>query len=355
MTCDCELLWLLDWSARVSVKLASNPKCNSPQTFKGISLRKLKVGVDIHCKSPAGNRDMPIIDLSPVQNQVVFEGDILKLTCQAPSILDIYDSMDSHLSPHLEWTWLDSNPRHHFNNITIENRFLPEHGLIKSSLTIPKLERNHTGIWNCLMVSNQGNHSKGITVIVISDDTRYCPTEVTSNNKGSYMWPRTILNNTVTMPCESIQLTSDIVQQKASYFCSLEGQWENLNTSSCSYVSDTTKILEQFSKVNLNLTKANILESALHFKNQTADLNIFKDVMDLVYAARTVENYLQFLELEDKLGAILMDVLNKLMELPAGYISEANLEDGSCNKMINAVEAIARYSSSSFHKVKFIT
>lgn len=346
-------MWLLDWSVKASVKLVSNPKCNSPPTFKGISLRKLKVGVDIHCKSPAGNREMPIIDLSPLQNQVVFEGDTLKLNCQAPSILDVYDSIESHISPHLEWTWLDSNPKHHFNNISIENRFLPEHGLIKSSLTIPKLERNHTGIWNCLMVSNQGNHSKGITVIVISDDTRYCPTEVTTNNKGSYMWPRTIVNNTVTMPCESIQLNSDIAQQKASYFCSLDGQWENLNTSNCPYMSDTTKILEQFSKVNLSLTKANIFESALHFKNHTADLKMFKDVMDLVYVARTIENYLYFLEFEKELGPTLMDILDRLMELPNSYINEANLEDGSCSKMVKAVETIARYTPSSFHKVSF--
>lgn len=322
--------------------------------FKGISLRKLKVGVDIHCKSPAGNQDMPIIDLTPAQNQVVFEGDTLKLNCQAPSILDAFDSVDSHMSPHLEWTWLDSNPKHHFGNISIEDRFLPEHGLMKSSLTIPNLERNHTGIWNCLMVSNQGNHSKGITVIVISDDTRYCPTEVTSNNKGSYTWPRTIVNNTVTMPCESLQLNGDTALQKASYFCSLEGQWEHLNTSNCPYTSDTTKILEQFSKVNLSLTKANIFESALHFKNHTADIKMFKDVMDLVYVARTIENYLYFLEFEKELGPTLMDILDRLMELPVAYLSEANLEDGSCRRMVNAVETIARYAPSSFHKVSLL-
>lgn len=280
---------------------------------------------------------------------MVFEGDSLKLICQAPAT-KFPDTIE--LLPHLEWTWLDSNPLHHFDDVLIENSFLPELGVMESSLTIPKLERNHTGIWNCSLISKQGNQSKGITVIVISEETQYCPIEVTTDNKGTYIWPRTIVNFTVTAPCEHLHLNGEISEQKASYFCSLDGQWENLNTTVCAYVSETTRILEQFSKVNLSLTKANILESARHFKNHTSDVSIFKDAMDLVFVTRTIENYLLFLELEHDLGAILMDVINNLMDLPAKYIQQANLIDKTCSKITKAIETISAYGTPfTLHKV----
>lgn len=330
------------------MKLISNPRCNSPEPFKNASLKKLKIGVDIHCKSPITTQWN--IRLHPFENQVVFEGDSLKLNCQAPSIINFSDSLE--LVPHLEWTWLDSNPMHHFNDLVIINKFLPELGVIDSTLFISKLERNHTGIWNCSIHSDQGNHSKGITVIVISEETQYCPIEVTVNNKGSYTWPRTVVNFTVSMPCEHLRLNSEISEQKASYFCAPDGQWQNLNTTACAYISETTRILEHFSKVNLSLTKANILESARHFKNHTSDIKIYKDIMDLVFVVRTIENYLLYLELEHELGAILMDVLNSITDLPAKYIQEANLIDQSCNKIVKAIEAISAYGTSfTLHKV----
>lgn len=348
LVCNCDLLWILEWSILNSVKLISNPRCNSPDAFKNVPLKKLKIGVDIHCKLPI-NR-MGTIHLHPFENQVVFEGDSLKLNCQAPSIINFSDRIE--LVPHLEWTWLDSNPTHHFEDVVIENKYVPDLGVIDSSLTIPKLERNHTGIWNCSLISGQGSQSVGITVIVISEETQYCPIEVTTDNKGTYTWPRTIVNFTVTMTCEQLHLNSGINEQKASYYCSADGQWQNLNTTACAYVSETTRILEQFSIVNLSLTKANILESARHFRNHTSDIKIFKDPMDLVFVTRTIENYLLYLELEHELSSILMDVVNTLIDLPEKYIKEANLVDKICNKITRAIETISAYGTSfTLHKV----
>lgn len=351
MVCNCDLLWILEWSHLNSVKLVSNPRCDSPDAFKGVSLKKIKIGVDIYCKSSVSKQWS--VYLHPFENQVVFEGDSLKLNCQASSIIDLEDS--SGLVPHLEWTWLDSDPKNHFETVVIENKFLPDLGLIDSSLTVPKLERNHTGIWNCSLISDKGNQSKGITVIVISEETQYCPMEITSNNKGTYMWPRTVVNFTVTMTCEQLLLNSEITEQKASYFCSPDGHWENLNTTDCAYVSETTRILEQFSKVNLNLTKANILESAKHFRNHTGDLKMFKDIMDLIFVAQTIENYLLYLELETELGAILIDVINNIVDLPVEYVHAANIFDQVCNKLVKAVEIISGYGTSfTLHKVSLL-
>jgi G protein-coupled receptor 125 len=323
--------------------LVSNPTCNTPSPFKGLLLRKLKIGVDINCKSPALNKGFPIIEMKPNANQVVFEGDTLNLQCTAPSISDTYDSP---MSSKIEWTWLDSDPKLYFSDITIESHFLQSNGLVASTLRISKLKRNHTGIWNCLLISMQGNHSKGITIVVISDDTEYCPITVSSNNKGTYTWPRTVVNYTATVPCESLNLSYDVSLQKASYFCSEDGQWENLNTSMCSYTSDTTKILEQFSKVNSSL-----VESAKHFRNYTSTSEHFKDVMDLVFAVATMENYLKYLTV-NQIGGVLMDVTNNLLELPKAYLREASYRHQSCMKLINITEQLAGTSSTSLlHKV----
>ncbi|XP_068912534.1 adhesion G protein-coupled receptor A3 isoform X2 [Tenebrio molitor] len=347
LTCDCSLLWLLDWSQKESVKLVSNPTCNTPSPFKGLLLRKLKIGVDINCKSPALNKGFPIIEMKPNANQVVFEGDTLNLQCTAPSISDTYDSP---MSSKIEWTWLDSDPKLYFSDITIESHFLQSNGLVASTLRISKLKRNHTGIWNCLLISMQGNHSKGITIVVISDDTEYCPITVSSNNKGTYTWPRTVVNYTATIPCESLNLSYDVSLQKASYFCSEDGQWENLNTSMCSYTSDTTKILEQFSKVNSSL-----VESAKHFRNYTSTSEHFKDVMDLVFAVATMENYLKYLTV-NQIGGVLMDVTNNLLELPKAYLREASYRHQSCMKLINITEQLAGTSSTSLlHKSNIAT
>lgn len=342
MTCDCDLLWLLDWAEKSSVKLLSNPKCSNP--FKGRPLRKLKIGVDIHCKSPAGNREVPMIELNPNHGQVVFEGDSLKLHCTALSVMDPFDQ-DTSVRDNVTWSW-HTYPGHFFKNLVVDNRFLAEQGIISSSLVIPKLHHNHTGTWNCLLLTAQGNHSKSISIMVISDETKYCPIETTNNNKGSYMWPRTVVNYTVSITCESLQLNNNISIQKASHFCSKQGKWINLDTSKCGYVSETTKILEQFSKVNFTLTKSTILESAKHFKNYTSDLKILKDIMDLVFVIKTIENYLDFLEYEKELGAILLDVINNLLELPSNFIKQAEKINKSCSKLTKSLPKLTGFTPS---------
>lgn len=280
---------------------------------------------------------------------MVFEGDSLRLSCQVPGL-------EGTSEPKLEWSWLDSNPKHHFSDIVIEEKFMPQLGLIDSSLVISRLERNHTGIWNCSLISNRGSQSRGIAIIVISEDTRYCPIEVTVDNKGTYTWPRTVVNFTVTMTCEHIKLNVNAAEQKASYFCSSNGQWQNLNTSACTYTSETTRIFEQYSKANLSVTKANILESARHFRNHTTNLEVFKDTMDFIFVVRTIQNYILYLELENDLGAILMDVINNIMDLPAAYVNEANLRDETSKKLIAAIETISEHSSSfALHKTSVAT
>ncbi|KAG5880584.1 hypothetical protein JTB14_002393 [Gonioctena quinquepunctata] len=344
LNCDCALLWLHDWGQKQQVKFVSNPKCTSPSTFKGRPLRKLRIGDDIHCKSPAGTSGLPIIELSPDENQVVFEGDPLSIRCVAPSISD---SPDDYMRLSLQWSWLESDPTLIFSDIQIVNETLGSAGRISSTLRVPRLKTNHSGLWNCIFLSMHGNHSKGITIVVISEDTRYCPMTFTSNNKGTYNWPKTIVNHTVAIPCESLNLNYEVTYQKAFYSCMSTGEWADLNTTMCAYISDTTRILQQFSMVNTSME-----ESAKHFRNYTSNTAIFRDVMDLVFAVSTIENYIKYAPPEHigTIVSILMDAVNNLMELPKAYIRNTNLEYGVCERLVNATETIILLSSSNLHK-----
>ncbi|KAF5273055.1 hypothetical protein FQR65_LT04797 [Abscondita terminalis] len=340
LTCNCELLWLLEWSQNTSVKLISNPRCSSPSTFKGLLLRKLQIGIDIHCKSPAGNRDLPIISLTPDHTQLAFEGDVLEIICKVPTIFHNFDVSESQINSYLKWSWLNSDPKTHFSgNIEVTNRHSVESGLLISTLRISSLTRNQTGTWYCQLNSAQGNYSRGLTLIILSKDSEFCQITSTENNKGSYIWPRTILNNTVSLPCNSVYSNREHLLQKATHLCSLSGKWINLNTSMCAFVSDTTKILEQFTRVNL--TKANFYESITHFKNFTSNLQIFKDPIDLDFSLKTLEKYLNFLPIEKELNNILMDVLNNFVSLPNEYLDEADYMYNTSSKLINLVEKIA--------------
>lgn len=68
LACDCNLLWLIPWSSNMSVKLQPAPKCETPTAFRGLLVKKLKVGEDLHCDTPL----QPLLELKPDQDQVNF-------------------------------------------------------------------------------------------------------------------------------------------------------------------------------------------------------------------------------------------------------------------------------------------
>lgn len=52
----------------MSVKLQPAPKCETPAAFRGLLVKKLKVGEDLHCDTPL----QPLLELKPDQDQVRF-------------------------------------------------------------------------------------------------------------------------------------------------------------------------------------------------------------------------------------------------------------------------------------------
>lgn len=228
---------------------------------------------------------------------------------------------------------------HQFSGI--ENIYSTSGGIIDSSLYISKLNRNHTGQWKCqLLFQNQTTQqTRTILVVVISNITKYCEIEITSNNKGVYTWPKTIAGYTVDLPCQVNE------NMKAYHVCSRDGQWINANTTQCAYVSEITRILEQFSKVNLTLTKVNAYESANHLKNHTSDLNLLRDKMDVIFIAKTIRNYLDFLSKEKEVAPILAEITNNVQQMPRVLLEEANKQDSSCVKLIEAMEVVTEHTA----------
>lgn len=353
LACDCDLLWLVPWSLNSRVKLQPQPKCETPSPFKDVLLKKLKIGTDLHCESPL----QPLLELKPNLDQLLFEGDSLRLRCRAPRVAvgAPNDSEDLPARAHIFWGWsnsiLDPNstedifyedPLKAFPSIELDSRHLSDSGLLDSILRIPHLTRNHSGTWDCRLRSQQANLSHSIAVIVVSDETKFCLSYTTESNKGKYSWPQTIRGRTVRLPC-----TGDGPPNVfATYKCSDTGEWIQLNTNDCPFMRETTKVLEQFAKVNLSIARGSVLESAKRLRNYTDNDVRFYDPMDVVFIAKTVTNYLDFVAQEKDLGSMLLDIVSQVMELDTSFLQLAQSIDGSCKKLVTAAEGAAGYTPS---------
>ncbi|XP_014276232.1 adhesion G protein-coupled receptor A3 [Halyomorpha halys] len=333
LVCDCDLWWIGSWATNFNVKISLNTKCSEPSTLRDQPIKKFQTSAQC-----VREENSPIIELSPDHDQVVFEGDSLRMDCRS--------GLGSHESK-VVWYWAGLLPETVFtNSVHVENKQFSvvnadSSGIIESSLIIDKLENNHTGEWNCELFSNEGNHSSTVSVIVISNSTKYCKSIVTEDNKGHYVWPKTVAGHVVELPCQA-----EIGFGLARNNCTLDGEWQNLNTSICSFTSETTRILQQFAQMNLTKARDTIFESAKRLNNYTIEnKHLLTDSMDIVFITRTVRKYLEFLNEEKNLGSLLLDLISFLMDLDKELLSSAQLEDKSCSKLLEAIETIIPHTS----------
>ncbi|XP_046386028.1 adhesion G protein-coupled receptor A3 [Ischnura elegans] len=354
--CDCHLQWLSELMKNESkLKIISPLKCKSPEALRDKPIKKLALQemtcIQAESVGKVNETEKVVkIELRPSADQVVFEGDSLLLWCQ------VWVSGRANVW----WTWdgsTDLSSKFH-HDVSVETHPIPEKGQVEVSLNIDSLLKEHAGRWDCNAEAGHRNLSSSISILVISNDTRYCPETVTSTNKGLYLWPQTIVGTTVELPCageSSVMEVGPITKAKfpltvASHHCSEEGIWEGLNTTGCVYLSDTTKALEQFAKMNLSLTNTEVLESAQRLLNFTADGKNLQDMMDIVFISKTVENYLAFIGQEKELCPVLVDLVGVTSKLPSSLLTSAQLEDGACNRLVEAVESVAINYSHSFSK-----
>ncbi|XP_053950109.1 adhesion G protein-coupled receptor A3 isoform X1 [Anastrepha ludens] len=349
LVCNCDLVWLLAWANDHLIKLQPSPKCESPVYFKGTFLKKLKVGVDLHCESPL----QTLLELVPFRNQIIFEGDELVLKCRAPRVA-IGVPRESEDIPstraHIFWGWSEkirrsnstediifNDPEKVFSDVDVSTRHLSDSGILNSILKIGKITKNHSGMWDCTLNSQQANLSKAIAVVVIAKDTQYCQATVIHTNKGTYYWPQAIRGEKVSLAC------ADNEDEKllATYYCNQNGEWDNLETSSCPFVSETTRILEQFSKMNFTLTKSNAFEIAERLHNFTRTqiyLNNIKDPIDLEFIARTLRKYDEYITTQQDISYLLLSIVSQLLLLPKSLFEAAQANFETCLNMLNIIE-----------------
>ncbi|GAB6024945.1 hypothetical protein CHUAL_010046 [Chamberlinius hualienensis] len=328
LICDCHLHWILKWIKAQSIQLTSRTNCPYPSQLNSKSLVKLKDN-QWQCDLPP---QVTFFTLKPSQSQVVFSGDSLQFQCQVSNV-------DSSIG--LFWTLNDKEIEYYDHDDLISDVQSSTDGmLLLGSLIVQNLTQLHTGNWSCWVNTTNTNDSRSVFVRVLSESTRFCSETVTTGNKGNYLWPRTVAGVKVELPCWSPVSMDSRRHPKVSYVCSDKGEWELLDTSSCPYVSEVTKVLEQFAKTNFNITSSSVIETVHRLKNYTGDGNMLTDKMDVVFIGRTITQYLEFVPKYKEIGDVLIDIISVVMSLNDNLLRAAEMEDRACSKLTATMEKI---------------
>ncbi|VVC87080.1 unnamed protein product [Leptidea sinapis] len=331
LICDCEMLWVGDWSHNTSVRLFGGPKCAFPDNMVDKPVRRLKIFIDLSaCGSvlPASS-----LVIKPPHDQVVFEGDTLTITCSAPfaSVIGKYE---------LKWTHSVTDV---CSDVNATSTDMQEDGLAETAVYFPSLSSHHAGNWTCsYRDQNHIKHNQTLQIVVLSNSTQYCPTSSLVNNKGLYSWPQLLLNHTASVPCES-------GNGMAYRFCKSNSTWDIMNTTECSYISNITKLLQQFALLNVSLVQYSAINAserlAMLIQEKTYPLAEFSDPDDVMFVAAAIRNYMQYISEEKELGTSLLDVIEAAMNISKDVMTQAEKLYGSCTDMVVSAEDISAYTA----------
>ena len=200
-------------------------------------------------------------------------------------------------------------------------------GAVESTLQLQRLEQKHAGTWLCADgLLRPAGVSRSVEVTVLSLSTPTCPSQVTQSNKGRYAWPRTMAGLRIHLPCQASSSTNSgggQASQQASRSCDAGGSWSDPpDVASCPYLSEVTKVLEQFARTNLTFSKTSALESARRFKSYLADADPLQDPQDAWFATETLEHYLDSSGRHTELLPVVMDVLALLVRQPVELLAD---------------------------------
>ena len=238
--CDCSLAPFLQAVTKRNIRLQGT--CSTPAALKDRQLSKVSTE-ELACSRQA--KEQITIEIRPATNQIVFEGDPLKLTCRVITI-----------NPMVKIIWLHQSLGNQSTNVvtasdgislTLISRNAAEDGhsvLTESSLQIRHLQQaEHGGSWICSsVVGNRSSGtpitaSKSVEVTVLSLSTPTCSGDVSNSNRGRYGWPRTMAGLKIQLPCQANPHLS------AWRLCTSSGVWEEPDVSSCSYLNEVTKVV----------------------------------------------------------------------------------------------------------------
>ncbi|XP_050421143.1 adhesion G protein-coupled receptor A3 isoform X2 [Adelges cooleyi] len=331
LVCDCEITGFLEWVKR-KIKLGPKSECHEPPSLKDTPIKNLRPDM-LNCLRPKSNTP-PAIEIIPTSNLVLFEGDSIDLLCRAVGT----DAVEGIV---LTWNAITSNSS---GSITIIDGDFKNTGLIQSNISIPKLNANHTGKYECTLNSTSGIRIQTIAITVISNKTRFCSVDESKDNKGSYIWTRTISDVVTVKQCQANDEVEPLARGTVSRHCNWNGKWDLADSSDCPYISPITRIFYTQSKTNI--THKDSSETARQLFNYTRDhFNEIKDYLDISYIADIVDDYLDIMREEKLLAPVVIDLISLMAELPKDLLLAAQKNDKSTSRLVNALETALEFTT----------
>ena len=226
LNCTCQLKWLIKWFE--TINLLKKINCQKETDFSCFNKKNF-------------------LFITPEQSQIVYENDPFILNCSS--------------NTKLFWTF---NQQFYSSNSTI---------------FIPHLQLNHSGLWTCHSL----NLNRSISLHVLNIQTNhFCQSIQMDTSKGHFYWPRTLTGQTIQMKCPfglaawSINLDQ---HAKASYTCSANRQWIDLDLSPCAFRTNISRQFDHF----LSENQTNLLGKLVTYLSKI-DLNQLKfdDIIFLI-------------------------------------------------------------------------
>ncbi|UJR13650.1 hypothetical protein I4U23_000662 [Adineta vaga] len=221
LNCTCQMKWIMKW-------------------FETINLRNV-----INCKE----KDFCLnkknfLYITPEQSQIVYENDSFTFNCSS--------------NTKLFWTF-----NHEFYSSN-------------SEIFLPRLQSNHSGLWTCHSLNQ--NRSTSLHVLN-SQLNHFCQSIQMDTSKGYFYWPRTLTGQTIQLKCPFGSAAWFEYQAQASYTCSKNRQWIDLDLSQCAF---RTNISREFDRI-LSHNQTNLLSKLVTYISQlNLDEFQFDDIIFLI-------------------------------------------------------------------------
>ncbi|KAL2079422.1 hypothetical protein ACEWY4_025166 [Coilia grayii] len=332
LLCDCNLSWLLRWLKERGV-VVKDTRCSYPRLLQGHLITSLTADT-LTCDLPL---ELPSFQMTPSQQQVVFQGDSLPLQCRASLVAD-----------DMQVLWYQNGKMVEPNaslGIYIQKSAVHNCSLIASALTISNVQLGSAGSWECRVRTSRGNNTRTVNIMVLDGSAKYCPPERISNNKGEFRWPRTLGGITASLACgrpkggAGIYVGTPVDEHRAWRHCQRGGVWGEGDYSRCPFEKDVTRILYIINQMPLNLTNA--VSTARQLQVYTEEAANFSDKMDVIFVAEMIEKFGKFAEKYKELGDVMVDISSNLMLVDERVLWLAQREARACSRIVESLQKIA--------------
>uniref|UniRef100_H2T8Y4 Adhesion G protein-coupled receptor A2 n=1 Tax=Takifugu rubripes TaxID=31033 RepID=H2T8Y4_TAKRU len=332
LTCDCSLHWVPRFFHSSSARLGEETLCAFPRSLRGKQLRGLKEN-QLSCGGPL---ELHTLSLLPSQHQVVFKGDRLPFHCTA-ALVDNITTIHWHHNGKLVTS--DSEI-----GVQLESSVMHDCTFITSELIIVNVQVEAKGVWECVVSTGRGNASSSVEIVVLENNASFCPEDKIVNNRGEFRWPSTLAGITSHQYClqlhyPSLSIEGGIEQKKASRYCDRSGKWQEGNYTDCHYTNGITRVLHTFILMPINAS--NSVTVAHQVRTYTMEAAGFTDSVDVLYVARMMERFMEYVRLLGELPEVLVEMGSNLMQVDDQILSLAQREKKACSSIVYSLEMLA--------------